>query len=68
MTQCLICLVGLPWYIRFSPRLVVERFHIGIGEVAGSSPGGASFSLKHLCKDLVLSFVVIGSPRVITLS
>ena len=27
MTQCLICLVGLPHTIRFSPRLVVERFH-----------------------------------------
>ena len=27
MTHCLICLVGLPRYIRFSPRLVVERFH-----------------------------------------
>ena len=39
-----------------------------IGEVAGSSLGGASFSLKHLCKDLVLSFIVIGSRRVITLS
>ena len=39
-----------------------------IGEVAGSSPGGASFSLKHLCKDLVLSFIVTGSRRVVTLS
>ena len=27
MAHCLICLVGLPRYIRFSPRLVVERFH-----------------------------------------
>ena len=33
MTQFLICLVGLPRYIWFSPRLVVRRFHnVSLGD------------------------------------
>ena len=78
MKHCLICLVGLPRYIRFSPRLVVERFHSGAVRIASgalSSELGSVPMLPHRihaqdlrCHWFASTMIKVSETSILTLS